>query len=278
LRFLTSLKRTTRFYRYKINHFFSSFAVTQDTYLLILGGIIGVLSGYAAVVFHEAIKIIKVLFFDEPGKFFGLSTLLDQQEWYIKALIILVPAIGGLLVGILAHYFEGGKKGEGIPNVIDAIASRGGVIKGNVAILKTVGSALSIGTGGAGGKEGPIVQIGAAIGSAFGQYLSTSSDRLRILVGCGAAAGLSAAFNAPIGGALFAMEIILHTFNAKSFGPIIIASVFGTVISRGYLGNQPAFQIPNYQLVTNTEFIFYIVLGILAAFTAIYFVRTFFKD
>ena len=109
------------------------------------------------------------------------------------------------------------------------------------------------------------MQIGAAIGSAFGQYLSTSSDRLKILVGCGAAAGLSAAFNAPIGGALFAMEIILHTFNAKSFSPIIIASVFGTVISRGYLGNQPAFQIPTYELVTNTEFVFYIVLGILAA-------------
>ncbi len=277
MRLLKNLKRTTRFYRYKINHFFSSFAVTQDTYLLILGGIIGVLCGYGAVIFHEAIKLIKDLSFDEPGKFFGLPSLLNADEWYIKGLIILVPAIGGLLVGVLAHYFEGGKKGEGIPNVIDAIASRGGVIKGSVAVIKTVGSTLSIGTGGAGGKEGPIVQIGAAIGSAFGQYLSTSSDRLKILVGCGAAAGLSAAFNAPIGGALFAMEIILHTFNAKSFSPIIIASVFGTVISRGYLGNQPAFQIPTYELVTNTEFVFYIVLGILAALTAVYFVKMFLR-
>ena len=246
MQLLKNLKRTTRFYRYKINHFFSSFAVTQDTYLLILGGIIGVLSGFAAVIFHEAIQLIKELFFDEPGKIFGLSSLLNLEQWYIKLLIILVPAIGGLLVGILAHYFEGGKKGEGIPNVIDAIASRGGIIKGSVAIIKTIGSAISIGTGGAGGKEGPIVQIGASIGSAFGQYFSTSSDRIKILVGCGAGAGLSAAFNAPIGGALFAMEIILRTFNAKSFSPIIIASVFGTVISRGYLGNQPAFQIPNY--------------------------------
>ena len=275
MQLLKNLKRTTRFYRYKINHFFSSFAVTQDTYLLILGGIIGVLSGFAAVIFHEAIQLIKELFFDEPGKIFGLSSLLNLEQWYIKLLIILVPAIGGLLVGILAHYFEGGKKGEGIPNVIDAIASRGGIIKGSVAIIKTIGSAISIGTGGAGGKEGPIVQIGASIGSAFGQYFSTSSDRIKILVGCGAGAGLSAAFNAPIGGALFAMEIILRTFNAKSFSPIIIASVFGTVISRGYLGNQPAFQIPNYNLVTNTEFIFYIVLGILAALTAVYFVKVF---
>jgi CIC family chloride channel protein len=275
LRLISNIKRITRFYRYKINHFFSSFAITQDTYLLVLGGIIGLISGFGAVVFHEAIRLIKVLFFDDPGKFFGLESLLNANAWYIKLLIILIPAIGGLIVGIMAHYFEGGKKGEGIPNVIDAIASRGGIIKGSVAIIKTIGSAVSIGTGGAGGKEGPIVQIGASIGSAFGQYLSTSSDRIKILVGCGAGAGLSAAFNAPIGGALFAMEIILHTFNAKSFSPIIIASVFGTVISRAYLGNQPAFQIPNYNLVTNTEFIFYIVLGILAAFTAVYFVRVF---
>jgi CIC family chloride channel protein len=127
-----------------------------------------------------------------------------------------VPAVDGLLAGILAYYFERDRTRDGIPGVIDAVASRGSIIKGRVSILKTIGSALSIGTGGAGGKEGPIVQIGASIGSAFGQYLSTSSDRLKILVGCGAAAGLSAAFNVPIGGALFAMEIILHTFNARS--------------------------------------------------------------
>lgn len=275
MRLFSNVKRTTRFYRYKLNHFFSSFAITQDTYLLILGGIIGILCGVGAVIFHESIRLIKELFFDDPGKIFGLNSLLNPQLWYTKILVILVPAAGGLLVGVIAHYFEGGKKGEGIPSVIDSVASKGGIMKGNVAVLKTVDSALSIGTGGAGGKEGPIVQIGAAIGSAFGQYLSTSTDRLKILVGCGAAAGLSAAFNVPIGGALFAMEIILHTFNAKSFSPIIIASVFGTVISRGYLGNQPAFQIPDYNLVTNIEFIFYIVLGILAAITAVYFVRVY---
>lgn len=275
MRLLSDVKRTTRFYRYKINHFFSSFAVTQDTYLLILGGIIGVLCGYGAVIFHESISIIKVLFFDYPGRLFGLNTLLNSREWYIKIIIILVPAVGGLLAGILAYYFERDRTRDGIPDVIDAVASRGSIIKGRVSILKTIGSALSIGTGGAGGKEGPIVQIGASIGSAFGQYLSTSSDKLKILVGCGAAAGLSAAFNVPIGGALFAMEIILHTFNARSFSPIIIASVFGTVISRAYLGSQPAFQIPNYNLASNTEFIFYIILGVLAALTAVYFVKIF---
>ncbi len=271
------LKRTSRFYKYKISHFFSSLTFTQDTYLLILGGVIGILCGFGAVLFHESINLIKEFFFDYPAKFFGLDTFLNNHEWYSIIILIFIPAIGGLLVGIMAHFFKGAKKGEGIPNVIDAVASRGGVIKGSVGFLKTLGAALSIGTGGAGGKEGPIVQMGSAIGSNIGQYLSVSPDRLRILVGCGAAAGLSAAYNAPLGGALFAMEIILRTFNAKSFSPIIIASVFGTVISRSFLGNEPAFQRPQYELITNYEFIFYLILGLLAAFTAVYFVRTFLK-
>ncbi len=274
---LNKVQKLTRFYRFKISHFFSQFSFTQDTYLLILGGIVGVLCGFGAVLFHESINLIKELFFDKPGGFWGLPTLLGSKTWYSIIILILIPAIGGLIVGVMAHYFEGAKKGEGIPNVIDAVASRGGVIKGSVGILKAIGSAVSIGTGGAGGKEGPIVQIGSAIGSNIGRYLSLSPDRLKILVGCGAAAGLSAAFNAPLGGALFAMEIILRTFNAKSFSPIIIASVFGTVISRSYLGAEPAFSIPKYALLTNYEFIFYIILGLLAAFTAVYFVRVFLK-
>ncbi|MBP9084431.1 MAG: chloride channel protein, partial [Bacteroidia bacterium] len=190
--------------------------------------------------------------------------------------VILVPALGGLVVGILAMIFEKGKKGEGIPNVILAVATKGGIIKGSVAVLKTIQTAISIGTGGAGGKEGPIVQIGAAIGSGFGQFLNLSSDRLRILVGCGAAAGLSAAFNAPLGGAIFTMEIILRTFNSRSLGPIIVSSVFATVISRGFIGDEPAFQIPAYALTSNNEFFFYIILGIVAGLVSVYFVKTIF--
>lgn len=206
---------------------------------------------------------------------FEMESFIGSESWFSRGVRLVIPAVGGLIVGLLAYYFEKGKKGEGIPNVIQAVASKGGMIKGRVAILKTVQSALSIGTGGAGGKEGPIVQIGASIGSTFGQFVSASPDRLKILVGCGAAAGLSAAFNAPLGGALFSMEIILRTFNARSFSPIIIASVFGTVISRNFIGDAPAFQIPKYELLTNYEFLLYVVLGILAGFAAVYFVKIF---
>lgn len=274
--FFNKLERTLRFYRYKINRFFSSLSFTQDTYLLVLGSIVGVLGGLGGVVFHELIRLIKHLFFDAPGKFFGLESLLNFNNWYEILLVILIPSVGGLLVGVISHYFEKGDKSEGIPAVIEAVASKGGVIKGSVAVIKTILSALSIGTGGAGGKEGPIVQIGSSIGSAFGRYLSSSPEHLRILVGCGAASGLAAAYNAPLGGALFAMEIILRTFNAKSFSPIIVASVFGTAVSRNFLGNEPAFNIPKYELVTNYELFFYIILGFLAAGTVIYYVKTLF--
>jgi CIC family chloride channel protein len=230
------------------------------------------------VFYKKAIMVIKTFLFDTPGKFWGLETLINgPKTWEIVLILVMIPAFGGLIVGLMSKYFKGAQKGEGIPKAIDAVASRGGVIEGQTGFLKTLGAVISIGTGGAGGNEGPIVMMGSSIASSLGRYLSSSPDRLKILVGCGAAAGLAAAYNAPLGGALFSMEIILRTFNAKSFSPIIVASVFATVISRGYLGNEPAFKTSSFSLNTNYEFIFYLILGVLAAFTAVYFVRTFLK-
>jgi chloride channel protein, CIC family len=277
LQIYNKLKLFSRFYKSKVIRFFKSFTFSQETYLLVLGGIIGLLSGYAAVAYKLSIRIVKNIFFDLPGHFFGVSTLLGYHTWLSSIILICIPAIGGLLVGILAKYFQGARKGEGIPTTIDAVASRGGVIKGSTGFLKTLGAVISLGTGGAGGNEGPVVMVGSSIASSLGRYLSVSPDRLKILVGCGAAAGLAAAYNAPLGGALFSMEIILRTFNAKSFSPIIIASVFATVVSRSYLGAEPAFKTSTFHLISNYEFIFYAILGILAAFTAVYFVRGFMK-
>lgn len=252
------------------------FSVSQDNFLLILASIVGILAGIGALIFHESIILIENTFFKDSGVLFGVDSLLNKSNIYISILIVFIPAIGGLLVGLLAHFFEKGEGGEGIPNVIDAVASKGGVIKGSIAIKKIVGSAISIGTGGAGGKEGPIVQIGASIASSFGRKFKLSPDRLKILVGCGGAAGLSAAFNAPLGGALFATEIILRNFRAKTFTPIIIASVFATALSRSFLGNRTAFLLPKYELITNYEFIFYIVLGFIAGLGSVYFVKSFY--
>lgn len=274
--FFRSLSAVLKYYALKIPVRSYNLDLTQDGYTLILGAITGVLCGFGAVVFHHSIDLISDLFFYPPPELIpGFVTFFPTSIPGI-VYVILVPAVGGLFVGILAHVFEKGKKGEGIPSVILAVATKGGIIKGSVALLKTAQTAISIGTGGAGGKEGPIVQIGAAIGSWFGQTLNLSSDRLKILVGCGAAAGLSAAFNAPLGGAIFTMEIILRTFNSRSLGPIIVSSVFATVISRGIIGAEPAFQIPVYDLKSNYEFLIYITLGIFAGLLAVYFVKVMF--
>ncbi len=277
MQIINKLRKISRYYKIRISRFFNRFTFTQDTYLLLLGGIIGLLCGYGAVLYKKSIMLVKNLFFDMPGHFWGLKTLIGSKEWYSIIILIMIPAVGGLIIGIISHYFKGAKKGEGIPNVIDAVASRGGVIPGSTGFLKTLGAVITIGTGGAGGNEGPIVMMGSSIASSIGRYLSASPERLKILVGCGAAAGLAAAYNAPLGGALFSMEIILRTFNAKSFSPIIIASVFATVVSRSYLGNEPAFKTSSFHLITNYEFIFYVILGVLAALTAVYFVRVFMK-
>ncbi len=262
--------------RFLIDIFFSKISFSQESYLLILGGATGILAGIGAIIFHETIIFIKHLFYDYPAAFFNSDSLLNIKSIPVILIVISLPAIGGLLVGIFAYYFEKGETGEGIPSVMDAVATKSGIIKWSIAVKKIIGTAISIGSGGAGGKEGPIVQIGASIGSAFGQFLHLSTDRLKILVGCGAAAGLAAAFNAPLGGALFAMEIILRSFRAQTFSPIIIASVFATALSRSYIGNEPAFKIPPYELLSNYELIFYIVLGLLSGLISVYFVKVFY--
>jgi len=278
LQLYNDFRKRSRLYRVRINNFFQSFPLSQDTYLLLLGSIIGILCGYGAVLYKSSIMEVKHFLFDVPGSFWGLTTLINgPKTWYTILILISIPAFGGLIVGLMAKYFKGAKKGEGIPKVIDAVASRGGVIEGQTGFLKTIGAVVSIGTGGAGGNEGPIVMMGSSIASSMGRYLSSSPDRLKILVGCGAAAGLAAAYNAPLGGALFSMEIILRTFNAKSFSPIIISSVFATVVSRSYLGNEPAFKTSSFHLITNYEFIFYVILGVLSALTAVYFVKIFMR-
>ena len=205
------------------------------------------------------------------------DTLLDVVTgvaWYWR---IIIPAIGGLVVGLLVYFFAREAKGHGVPEVMEAVALRGGVIRKRLVIVKSLASAICIGTGGSVGREGPIVQIGSAIGSSVGQILKVSADRMRTLVGCGAAAGIAATFNAPIAGCMFALEIILGDFGLATFSPIVISSVTATAISRHYLGDFPAFIVPNYELVSAWEFPLYVTLGVFCAVVALIFVKTLYR-
>lgn len=187
---------------------------------------------------------------------------------------VAVPALGGLLVGPLIYFFAREARGHGVPEVMKAVALRGGVIRGRIVAIKAIASSLSIGTGGSVGREGPIVQIGSAFGSSLGQVLKLNSAGIRTLVGCGAAAGISATFNAPIAGAIFAAEIIVGHFAVTQFTPIVISSVVATVASRFFLGNYPAFKVPDYQIVSPFELLPYLLTGVLAGLVAVAFIRT----
>ncbi|RKY17630.1 MAG: chloride channel protein, partial [Planctomycetota bacterium] len=165
-------------------------------------------------------------------------------------------------------------KGHGVPEVIEAVALHNGRIRPRVVVAKALASSVCIASGGSVGREGPIVQIGSAIGSSVGQVLGMSARRLRTMVGCGAAAGIAATFNAPVAGALFAVEVVLGDFGVPQFSPIVISSVMATVISRHYLGDLPAFDIPKHALENPSELVVYAILGVAAGLMALLFMRT----
>jgi CIC family chloride channel protein len=190
-----------------------------------------------------------------------------------RGLFILIPTLGGLMAGPIIAYFAKEAKGHGVPEVMQAIALRGGRIRPRVVVAKVVASALCIGSGGSAGREGPIVQVGAALGSTIGQFLHLSESRIRNLVACGAAAGIAATFNAPISGVIFAMEIILGELHLGDLGNVVIASVIASTTARIFLGDRPAFSIPNYTMKTPWEVLLYALLGVLAAVVAVGFIR-----
>jgi CIC family chloride channel protein len=160
---------------------------------------------------------------------------------------------------------------------MESVALKGGVIRKRVVVVKSLASAISISTGGSVGREGPIVQIGSAIGSVLGQFMKVSADRMRTLVGCGAAAGIAATFNAPIAGTMFALEVILGDFGLATFSPIVISSVVATAISRAFLGDIPAFIVPAYELVSAWELPMYLILGIFCAVVGVMFTKTLYR-
>jgi CIC family chloride channel protein len=190
--------------------------------------------------------------------------------------VVAVPAVGGLLVGLLVYFFAPEAKGHGVPEVMEAVAIHGGRIRPVVAVIKSLASSICIGSGGSVGREGPIVQIGSAIGSTLGQWLRLSEDRLGSLVACGAAGGIAATFNAPIAGVVFALEIILGgRFGVRYFSSVVVSAVSASVVGRVAFGNASAFSIPfEYGIRSLWEFLFYPVLGVLAAVVGTIFVRS----
>lgn len=224
---------------------------------------IGAFTGLAAVIF------IKLIYAIQHFSYIVLPALVPILG---NTVFFLVPIIGGLLVGPLILLAQEAK-GHGVPEVMQALIINGGRIRARVAAAKIAASALCIGTGGSAGREGPIVQVGSALGSTLGQLLRLSDERIRNLVACGAAAGIAATFNAPIAGVAFAIEVLMSGLGVRSFGNVVIAAVSSSVVSRIFLGDRPAFDMPNYTMVSPLSMIFYLILGLVAAIVGIMFIR-----
>ena len=265
----TNTFRTLEKISMRIERFFG-----ENVYLLILAAIIGILGGFGAVLFRVLIEVVRTSAF-----WGGFSVeILAETPWY---LLVLPPALGGLVVGPLIYFFAREAKGHGIPEVMNSVASRGGKIRKRVMMVKTIASAITIGSGGSVGREGPIVQIGAGVGSSIGQALGFDGNKLIVLLGCGAAAGMAATFNAPIAGVILAVEVIIGSATISVFSPLVVASVMGTVVTRLIYGDETFISVPDYTLNNPiVELPLYLVLGVAAGFIATLFTRgiVFFED
>ena len=235
---------------------------------LALATSIGLLTGVAAIALRWMISWVQWLFFDQAGRFFEVFTPLP--EWVP---LVLAPAVGMVVVSWMVRRWAPEAQGHGIPEVQFAVRQRGGRIRPRVAIVKALGSAISIGSGGSVGREGPIVQIGSSLGSTVGQVAGLGANEVRIMVAAGAGAAIGGTFSAPIAGVLFAMEVILGGFASRSFGLVVVSSVAATAVVQSALGTEPSFSlVEQFTLVSNWEFALYLGLGVITGIVALVYV------
>lgn len=243
---------------------------SENVVLLAFAVATGVLSALGVVAFYKSIDAAYKLFYRLPGTYFPDVTVLAYRP--------IITGAGLWLAWWVMRRIGRGHEGMNVPDVQLAVVRRGGNIEGRPALARTAASAITIGSGGAAGSEGPVVVLGAAVGSWLGRVFHFAPSRVNVLVGCATGAAISAAFNAPLAGAFFALEEILGTFSGASFAPVVVSSVLAAVISRGVFGNHPAFPIPRqYGYVQPAEVVlFYPLLGIISGLVAAVFVRTYF--
>ena len=235
----------------------------EQNYLIILAVIVGVLTGLGSVGFIYVLETVAD---------FARGPVASLFERFGTAQIVLLPALGGLLVGPLVQRFAREAKGHGVPEVMTALATRGGHIRKRVVSVKVIASSLTIGFGGTAGREGPMVQIGSAIGSTVGQWTRLTPTDVRTLVTCGAAGGIAATFNAPIAAAIFSMEVLIGRVRTD-FLLVLLPSLSSCLVARAFLGDFPAFMAPVYSLVSPAEVPLYFLMGTLIGVAAIGYIR-----
>ncbi|MDP6040677.1 MAG: chloride channel protein, partial [Candidatus Latescibacteria bacterium] len=230
-------------------------------FLVAVAMIVGIGGGAGSILFRELFAFVHQLMRVEiPGLI-------------ARPLLPLIPALGGLAAGLLAAFCAREVRGAGVSEVIDSLVTRRGVIRARVMWAKALASGLTLGTGGSAGAEGPIIQMGAALGSSVGQRFKFSETNLKTMIACGSAAGISAIFNAPIAGVLFALEVILGDFTIAAFTPVVISSVLSAVVAQAYWGDSAVFAVPDYRFASIPELGWYLILAALAGIVGVAFIK-----
>lgn len=245
-----------------------------------LSGGIGILAGFAAYGLYKLIGFFTNLFF-----FHRIGTSFDTlRNNPLGIWVMAMPVVGGLVVGLMAKYGSSKIKGHGIPEAMEAVLVNRSRIQPRVALLKPISVAIAIGTGGPFGAEGPIIQTGGAIGSLVGQVLHTTATERKVLLACGAAAGMSATFNTPIAGVILAIELLLFEFKSRSFIPLVIASTLATAVHGQLLGPGPMFTVSSMNFRIPIALPFYLLLGLVCGLAAVglskalYWMEDFFEE
>ncbi len=255
-----------------VGHLLSRTRLSDETKLILLCSFVGATTGFFAKGFFDLLTGL-----DRWA--YGGGGLYDGRIW----MLLLLPAGGGLAAGCLTFFLAREAKGHGVPEVMDALQRSGGRIRPRVAVVKALSSAFTIGSGGSAGMEGPIVQIGAAIGSGTGQLTGVPRGQMGILVASGVAAGISAIFNAPIAGVLFALEVFLREFSFRTFSPVVFSSVISCTIMHSLrLEDAAIFDVEELRhgapyTFLATELPYYLILGLLCALAAVAFIRLLYR-
>jgi len=230
-----------------------------------LAAALGLIAGGVAFLLYNLIGLFTNIFFFHRISFSFVSARLN----HLGPWVIVMPVLGGLIVGLMAKYGTSKIKGHGIPEAMEAVLVNRSRIAPRVAILKPISAAIAIGTGGPFGAEGPIIQTGGAIGSLIGQALHTTAAERKVLLACGAAAGMSATFNTPIAGVILAIELLLFEFKSRSFIPLVVASTLATAVHLQLFGSGPMFVVSPVDFGIPKALPFYLILGVICGLAAV---------